>query len=169
MKYYQGKFKPINTDKYRGDWTNIIYRSSWELQVFKWCDANSNVLEWSSEELIIPYLYEVDRKYHRYFTDLKIKYKDGRVVIVEIKPKKQTQVPKNPSKSKRYINEATTYVKNMNKWKAASNYCKDRGWEFQIWTEDTLTEMGLIKKQSNKTLKPMKKLKPMSRKKVLKK
>ena len=63
-----------------------------------------------------------------------------------------------------------TYVKNMNKWETAEGYAKDRGWEFQIWTEKTLTEMGIMPKQSTKgALKPLKKLKPFRKKKPRKK
>ena len=46
----------------------------------------------------------------------------------------------------------------MNKWKAANNFAKDRGWQFQVWTEDTLEEMGIMQKW-----KKMKKLKPLKR------
>ena len=67
---------------------------------------------------------------------------------------KLNQIKKQLDKSKRYIGEAMTYVKNMNKWEAANNYAKDRGWEFQIWTEETLHSMGILKKL--KTLKPLK-------------
>ena len=66
---------------------------------------------------------------------------------------------KRPDKSKRYIGEAMTYVKNMNKWEAANNFAKDRGWEFQIWTEETLYSMKILKK-----LKPLKPLKPYRKK-----
>lgn len=98
--------------------------------------------------------------------DLKITYKDGRTVLVEIKPEKETVPPKRPDKSKRYINEAMTYVKNMNKWEAAENFAKDRKWDFQIWTEKTLTEMGIMPKQSKKGgLKPLKPMKPFRKKK----
>ena len=64
---YSGKYKPKNPKKYKGDFTNIVYRSMWEKYCFKWCDENSEVKSWSSEETVIPYLYEVDKKYHRYF------------------------------------------------------------------------------------------------------
>jgi len=54
----------------------------------------------------------------------------------------------------------------MNKWEAANEYCKDRSWEFQIWTEDTLIEMGLLpKKMPGKIKKPLKKLAPYKKKK----
>ena len=113
----------------------------------------------ASEEIVVPYLYEVDKKFHRYFVDLKIKFNTGETILVEIKPAKETELPKRPDKSKRYINEALTYVKNMNKWEAANDYAKDRGWKFQIWTEDTLQSMGIMPKLKGK-LKPLKPLKP---------
>ena len=50
----------------------------------------------------------------------------------------------------------------MNKWEAANEYAKDRGWRFEIWTEVELREKGIMKKP----LKPLKKLKPYSRKKT---
>ena len=140
---YSGKFKVQNPRKYKGDFTNIIYRSLWERQVFKWCDENPNVKQWVSEEIVIPYFYEADKKYHRYYPDIKIVFEE-KTLLVEIKPESQTAPPTGPKRTKRYISEGFTYVKNMNKWQAATNYCKDRGWEFQIWTEKTLMEMGLL-------------------------
>ena len=54
----------------------------------------------------------------------------------------------------------------MNKWEAAEAYCKDRKWQFQIWTEKTLQEMGLLTKPvPGKIKKPLKRLPPYSRKK----
>ncbi len=161
MKVYQGKYRVRHRSKYKGDPDNIIYRSMWEAKCFSWCDKNPNVKSWSSEETVIPYIYEVDKRRHRYFVDLRINYKDGRTVLVEIKPKKETVPPKvTPSgtKTKRYITEGLTYIKNVNKWKAANSFAKDRGWEFQVWTEDTLTEMGILPKW-----KKLKKLKPLKR------
>ena len=119
---YKGKYRVTNTSKYKGDFNNVIYRSNWEKQCFLWCDRNTNIKEWSSEEVVIPYYYDVDKKYHRYFMDLKFTTKEGKVYLIEIKPEKETKIPKNPNKSKRYINEALTYVKNQNKWKDAEEY-----------------------------------------------
>jgi hypothetical protein len=126
----------------------------WERHCFKWCDDNPNVKAWSSEETVVPYFYEVDKRYHRYFVDLKITFKDNRTLLVEIKPEKETMPPQGKRKTKQYINEGLTYVKNMNKWEAANSFAKDRGWEFQIWTEKTLQEMKIMPK-------PIKKLKPL--------
>ena len=88
---YKGKFTPKNKSKYEGDPTNIIYRSLWERQCFRWCDENPKVKAWSSEEVVIPYYYEVDKKYHRYFVDLKI-VTEEKTILVEIKPEKETVI-----------------------------------------------------------------------------
>ena len=171
---YSGKYKVKHKSKYKGDVDNIVYRSMWERHCFYWCDHNPNVKHWSSEETVIPYFYDVDKKYHRYFMDLKINFKDGRTLLVEVKPEKETQPPKKSfgkavDRSKRYISESLTYVKNMNKWEAANEYAKDRGWEFQIWTEKTLMEMGIMPKPSKNEMAPLKPLKPFRRKKTRKK
>jgi hypothetical protein len=159
---YSGKYKVKNPDKYMGDHRNIVYRSLWERHCFKWCDNNSEVIGWSSEEVVIPYLYEVDRKYHRYFMDLKIVYNTGRTVLVEIKPEKETKPPVGQRRTKKYITEGLTYVKNMNKWQAAQEYAADRGWHFEIWTEKTLDKMGIMPK-STKALKALKPFVPKKR------
>ena len=76
-----------------------------------------------------------------------------------MKPDIQTRPPVKPTRfSRKYLNEGLTYIKNVNKWKAARNYAEDRGWSFEIWTEHTLESMG-IKPKSTKALKPLKPLK----------
>jgi len=151
---YSGKYKVKNPKKYKGDYTNVVYRSQWEKYCFKWCDLNSSVRSWSSEEVVIPYYYEVDKKYHRYFMDLKITFDDGKTFLIEIKPEKETKPPEfKGRKTKRYLQEGMTYIKNMNKWSAAQTFAADRGWGFQIWTENHLERMG-IKPKSTKTLRP---------------
>jgi hypothetical protein len=159
MKTYSGKYKVKDPTRYKGDHTNVVYRSMWERQCFAWCENNSEIKEWSSEEIVVPYYYEVDKKYHRYFIDLKITFNNGKTILVEIKPEKETAPPKRPDKTKRYLNEALTYVKNQNKWQAANEFAKDRGWEFQIWTEKTLEKLNILPK----ALKPLKPLKPVKK------
>ena len=166
---YSGRYSIKNPSKYTGDVANIVYRSLWEKAVFMWCDSNPKVKKWSSEEVVVPYYYEVDKKYHRYFVDMKITYDDDKTILVEIKPEKETVPPTGPKKTKRYINEGLTYIKNMNKWEAANEYAKDRGWEFQVWTEKTLQEMKLLSKPVPGKLKKYKPLKPFRRKKRKKK
>jgi hypothetical protein len=155
---YKGRYTVKNKSKYKGDSSSVVYRSMWEKWCFKWCDENSSIKSWSSEEVVIPYLYDVDKKYHRYFMDLKITYNNNKTVLIEIKPEKQTLPPVYPGrKTKAYLNEGLTYVKNMNKWTAADAFAKDRGWTFQIWTEKHLEKMGI----KPKPLKPLKKIKPL--------
>lgn len=140
---YSGTFKPKNPSKYKGDPTNIIYRSLWECKFMSYLDSHPQILEWASEEFSIPYLSPIDNRVHRYFPDfwLKKKSADGlvEVVVVEIKPKKQTQPPKTRTKATRtYINEVKTWGINSAKWKFATKFCEDRKWKFQILTEDDL-------------------------------
>jgi hypothetical protein len=140
---YRGIFIPKNPQKYLGDHKNIIYRSSWEARVMDWLDRNPDIINWGSEELIIPYKSPVDGKWHRYFPDffVKVKQKDGKTksMVLEVKPKYQTIAPVQPSrKTKKFINEVMTYGVNTSKWKAAEEYCADRGWEFKIITEEHL-------------------------------
>jgi len=140
---YSGTFRPTNPQKYVGDHRNIIYRSSWEARLMNWLDKNPSIVSWASEEIIIPYISPVDGRYHRYFPDflVKVKDKDGKnkTMLLEVKPKKQTKPPEQQRRvTKRYITEVATWGVNQSKWKAAEEYCKDRGWEFRIITEDHL-------------------------------
>jgi hypothetical protein len=140
---YSGRFTPSNPQKYIGDYNNIIYRSSWEAKVMNWLDKNPSIISWASEELIVPYLSPVDGRWHRYFPDfiVKMKTRDGKLktMMIEVKPKKQSQPPEPRKRiTKQYIQEVATWGVNQSKWKAATEFCLDRGWEFQVLTEDHL-------------------------------
>ena len=140
---YSGRFKPKNYKKYKGDPTNVFYRSLWERRFMVYCDNNPNILEWGSEEIIIPYKSPLDKKVHRYFPDFFIKYKNssGKIVreIIEVKPKRHLSPPKEPRrKTKRYLGELNTYIINQAKFKAAEEFCKDRKLGFRILTEEHL-------------------------------
>jgi len=140
---YSGKFIPKNPQKYVGDYTNIIYRSTWEAKIMAWLDKNQDVISWASEELTIPYISPVDGRRHRYFPDfvVKVRTKENklRTIMIEVKPKKQTQEPiKKKRVTKQYLQEVATYSVNKAKWHAANEFCLDRGWEFKIFTEDHL-------------------------------
>jgi hypothetical protein len=143
MKTNKGTFKPKFPQKYKGDPTNITYRSGWELKFMIKMDTLQDVISWSSEEVIIPYKSPIDNKWHRYFPDFLITTinKEGKkkTILIEIKPAAQTRPPKKQSNiTRRYITEVKTWGVNESKWKAAMEYCKDRGWEFQILTEKEL-------------------------------
>lgn len=141
---YRGRYTPKNKDKYAGDPTGIVYRSLWERNTFRWLDANPDVVAWGSEEIVVPYVCGTDNKVHRYFVDLFFKTTDGKMYLIEIKPKKELTPPKNPGKrTRKYISESLTYIKNQSKWKAANEFALDHNMIFQVWTEDTLKSLGI--------------------------
>lgn len=140
---YRGKYYPTYPKKYKGDPSNIIYRSLWERKFMVYCDRNERILEWGSEEFFIPYRSPIDGKIHRYFPDFYVKVKTKQNTIkkwvVEVKPKIQTRPPKTPKrKTKNYINEVRNWAINDAKWKNAIEYCNDRNMEFILITEDEL-------------------------------
>ena len=140
---YKGKYYPSFPRKYKGDPTNIIYRSLWERKFMVYCDKNQNILEWASEEIAIPYRSPVDNRVHRYFPDfyMKIRQKNNtyKKFLIEIKPKAQTRKPKKPLRiTKTYRNALLTYERNRRKWSTAYAWCHKRNMKFVIMTEDTL-------------------------------
>ena len=140
---YKGKYQPSYPKKYRGDHKNIVYRSLWERKFMVYCDKNENILEWGSEEVVVPYRSPIDNRYHRYFPDFYIKVKEstGKVtkMIIEIKPYKQCVEPKvQKRKTRGYIYEVMEYAKNQAKWEAAKEWCLDRGYQFKVLTENEL-------------------------------
>lgn len=147
-RYYQGQFVPKNKHKYKGNISRIIYRSSLEMRLMKFLDENENILEWSSEETIIPYISPKDGRLHRYYPDFYVKRKDIndkiRCCLIEVKPKKQTLKPiilkdeKNKKKRKKLLKEAMLYQINNSKWDAAKKFCEKKDWDFIIMTEDDL-------------------------------
>ena len=141
---YSGKYKIKKPEKYAGNANTVVYRSLWEKQAFKWCENNPKVKLWNSEEIVVPYKSTVDKKLHRYFVDLLIQLDNKETYLVEIKPKNQTIPPKKRSrKTKKYINEMITYSKNQDKWEAAAQFAEYKGWKFQVWTEETLKNLGI--------------------------
>lgn len=142
---YKGKYMPSNKKKYVGNLYNITYRSLWERKFMVYCDKNESILAWASEEIYIHYLSPIDNKIHRYFPDffIKVRQKDKSIknMLIEIKPKSQCLPPKIPKrKTKNYLYEMKTWSVNQAKWKAATEWCEDRKYEFKLITEN---ELGL--------------------------
>lgn len=135
-KWHQGYFKPLNPDKYVGDPSTIVYRSGWELNVMSRLDINPAVANWASEEIVVPYFDPTTKKNRRYFPDFLVKYTDGTVEMVEVKPAKEQVAPRKGKKSqRRFLSEAATYLMNQAKWKAAEEFCKAKGWKFRVVNE----------------------------------
>jgi hypothetical protein len=144
-RYKQGYYHPVNKDKYNGK-IPVVYRSSWELAAFWWLDNHKSCISWSSESLVVSYIFRNEK--HRYFVDLcaTIKSPDDTVkkYFIEIKPYKYT-IPPQPSPRKRQktlAQEAYMYAMNKAKWEAARETAKRRGAEFLV-----LTEKNLFKKK----------------------
>jgi hypothetical protein len=140
------KYRVKNLKKYRGDPTNVWYRSQWEHKVMGWFDSHPNVVEWSSEENVIPYISPLDGQPHRYFMDFSVTFQVNgkrKKYLVEVKPYAQTQPPKitEGKKTKTLMEQTATWKINEAKWAAAEEYCRQKGWGFQILTE---FELGLV-------------------------
>ena len=109
-------------------------------------DKHPDVIEWGSEEIIVPYVSPIDSRPHRYFPDFIVK-KRGRdglieVMMIEVKPSQQCKEPRIRNKRTRaYIREVHEWVRNQAKWEAADAFCKDRNWKFSVFTEK---EIGVL-------------------------
>ena len=141
---YRGNYRPINPKKYVGDPSRIHYRSLWERKFMVYCDTNDSILQWGSEEVIIPYVSPWDGRVHKYFPDfyVRVRTKKGGIkeFIIEIKPKRQCKPPlKNPKrKTKKWYGELKAWGINEAKWKSATKWCEDNNMDFQILNEDHL-------------------------------
>lgn len=139
QRFIQGKFLLRNKDRYKGK-LPVIYRSSLELNVFRWIDSNPNVEAWGVESVIIPYVSPIDKRVHRYFVDLYVILREGKDLkkyLFEIKPYKQTLQPTLSGRKKQstILYENATYAINQAKWKAAEEWCSTRDFQFVILTE----------------------------------
>ena len=116
---YRGSYKPKNPHKYIGDINSITYRSLWERKFMIFCDTNLAVIKWASEEITIPYYYNVDKKVHKYYVDFVMQLQESsgklKTYLIEIKPYKQTVEPIKRKNTKKYINEVLEWEKNQYK------------------------------------------------------
>ena len=145
-RYYQLKdaFSHLkNPQKYKGP-RPITLRSGLEINwVMKFLDTHPSVIEWSSENVIVPYYYPVSKRRHRYFVDfwMKVREPDGSIkeYLIEVKPKAQCSQPKIPKrKTRKYLQEVNTYIQNQAKWEAARAYAKRHNMEFKVIVESDI-------------------------------
>lgn len=152
-KYRQGYFNPVNKDKYIGDYTKIIYRSTYEYRFCKFCDDSPDILTWASEPFAIKYFDPVKNKLREYYTDFFIKYRKGDVdksFLVEVKPKAKLHRPifegnQTIKKLKSFNYEMAEYITNKAKMGAAKTYSENMGYQFMVVTEDFLFKNELSK------------------------
>ena len=136
--FKQGWYQLKHPEKYVGDPAKIRYMSSWELKTHQFLDNNPNILKWSSEEVVIPYLKPTDNRVHRYFPDYWVLFrnKEGHKIqeIWEVKPHSQTRRSRSRN-SKHRLYEDVQYAVNMAKWQAAQQFCDKYGMKFRVLTE----------------------------------
>jgi hypothetical protein len=136
-RYKQGYFDKYNPQKYVGP-RPIIYRSSLELRFMQNLELNSDVVAWSSESIVIPYILKekqgnkIIESRKNYNIDFTVDMKDGKKYVVEVKP--SSFVPLNEAQ----IHRSGVVYKNASKFKAAIAWCKVNGYEFKIVTEKHL-------------------------------
>lgn len=137
--FKQGTYIPKNPEKYIHPKSKMnesskypIYRSSWELKFFRYCDLKPEITLWTSEPFGIEYISPLDNKIHKYYPDFFIIY-NNKKLLIEIKPKSQTFNPKSAY-------DKQQHSVNMAKWSAAKALCDSRGIEFLVLTE---SELGL--------------------------
>ena len=101
------------------------------------------MLEWGSENVIVPYRNPNNNRVSRYFVDNYILLKEGNKTkryLIEIKPFRQTKAPntKRYRSQKNLLYETAAWKQNQAKWEAAEKWAKKHSAEFIIITEKDL-------------------------------
>jgi len=169
---HQGYFKDLkNPGKYVGDPNLIIYRSSWEFALIKWCDSSPSILRWSSEPIKVPYYDRVSKLdeckklgldpnnprnwvVKNYNVDFWVEIDKGgsrpEKWFIEVKPKGKLKKPVPPSKTsslkeqKRFNMLAKEYLINEAKFAAIDEWAKRNGAYFYVFTEDVMNRLGIL-------------------------
>jgi hypothetical protein len=149
-KYRQGYYKLINPEKYIGDPSKIIYRSSWEYKFCKYCDLSEKIEKWSSEPVGIKYVSPIDGKEHTYFVDfyMRVTEKDRSMdYLAEVKPSASLAKPvlegkkMTTNKIKNYNYALQTWIINRAKFASAKHFAEGRGYKFIVVTEEILNKI----------------------------
>jgi len=108
----------------------------------RYCDTNTKVIKWASEEIVIPYYNPVKKRMAKYYPDFYMeivnKEEKREKILIEVKPLKETMPPKYKRRTKNVLIAEAMYSQNQAKWKAAEEFCLDQGWTFKIMTEKEL-------------------------------
>lgn len=119
-KWIQGIYQSPKSKKLNN------FKSSWELRLYEFLDATPLVRSWETECVRIPYILRGKRKW--YLPDILI---NGRLLI-EVKPMNQI---------KWGINQA--------KFSSAKQFCKMKGWVFQVITKELMNPIYLSEQIKN--------------------
>lgn len=115
-KFKQGRYESTKTGKV------LTYRSGLEEKLYKILDSHDEVMSFYSEPFHIDYIHKGQA--HKYIPDLIVNFMDGSRAVWEVKPANQTDLEQN-----------------RNKWKAAEQACKVRGWNFEVFTEQKINKL----------------------------
>ena len=118
-KFKQGKYQSIKTGKV------LSYRSGLEERVYKLLDAYDEVMSFDYEPFEISYIHKGQA--HKYIPDIIVTFMDGHKELWEVKPSNQTNLEVN-----------------KNKWFAAKEACRIRGWNFEVYTEQKIEKLNKI-------------------------
>lgn len=116
-RFKQGKYESTKTGRVLG------YRSGLEEKLYKILDQHDEVVSFYSEPFQIDYIHKGQA--HRYTPDLFVSFMDGHKELWEVKPTNQTDLEVN-----------------KDKWRAAEEACKIRGWKFHVFTEQGIEKLG---------------------------
>jgi hypothetical protein len=134
MANFKARYIPKHPGKYLGNVSKILARSSWEINVMKFFDQSSSVLQWSSEPFPISYISPLDLRPHKYWPDFFVAFIDGtgNVVkeIVEVKPLKESVEAAAKS-----VYDKKALAVNQAKWQAATAFANAHGMGFRVITE----------------------------------
>jgi hypothetical protein len=123
-RFKQGKYQSTKTGK------SFTYRSGLEEKLFKILDSHDDVMSFYAEPFSIDYIHQGQA--HKYTPDIIVNFMDGRKEIWEVKPANQTDLEMN-----------------KNKWAAAEDACKIRGWKFEVFTEQRINKLAQdVRRQS---------------------
>lgn len=168
QNYHQGLYIPVNKDKVLklNDKGGIYYRSSLEKKMMIFLDHSKGIRMWSAESIEIPYfsnevkngeLEQIKRRYYPdFYYEQVLDNGDLKKVIAEVKPKSEYDdvlmikegkftVPDKASIKKMQSLEYKFKMaqKNLAKWETMLEFCKMKGFEFIIITDDILKRRGL--------------------------
>lgn len=119
--WLQGYYKSPKSNKL------ARFLSSWELNLFIFLDECNFVTSWNSEAVKIPYKFKGVWK--RYLPDVLI----NNNLLVEVKPLNQIK-----------------YAMNVAKFESAISFCRAKGWRFQIWDKNMISNKMYLMEQVRK-------------------
>lgn len=146
-RVHQGYFVPRHPEKYKGDPTKVIYRSSWEFKFLEYCDNSEAVIEYCAEPVCVPYWNPILKKQCDYWIDcyMATRGPDGNLNkwLIEVKPQKYLSAPEPPNRltekqTLNYVRHAKMYIINKAKFEAAKLYARAHNMQFGIITENFL-------------------------------